>query len=64
MHVLNFIDIDDCSPNPCQNNGVCTDGVNTYTCDCGTGYEGRNCDNSKKYYLAHPCMYVDNQLIY
>ena len=25
-------DIDDCTPDPCQNGGTCTDGVNDYTC--------------------------------
>ncbi|XP_060564340.1 neurocan core protein-like isoform X3 [Ruditapes philippinarum] len=37
--------IDDCQPNPCQNNGTCTDGVNNYTCTCPEGYSGRNCES-------------------
>jgi protein crumbs len=29
---------------PCQNGGNCTDGINSYICDCsGTGFEGPNC---------------------
>ena len=39
-------DIDDCSPNPCQNGGGCTDGVDSYMCACVDGYDGLNCDNS------------------
>ena len=38
-------DIDDCDPDPCVN-GDCTDGVNTYTCDCNDGYTGTDCDQS------------------
>ncbi|XP_078660964.1 uncharacterized protein LOC144905260 [Branchiostoma floridae x Branchiostoma belcheri] len=37
------IDIDDCSSNPCQNGGVCSDGVNSYTCSCPAGFGGDNC---------------------
>ena len=38
-----FQDIDDCSPNPCQNGGTCSDEVNNYTCSCVAGYTGYNC---------------------
>ena len=31
---------------PCQNNGVCTDGNNTYTCACVAGFTGRECETS------------------
>ena len=34
-------DINDCQHNPCQNNGIYTDGVNSYTCDySGSGFTG------------------------
>jgi hypothetical protein len=36
-------DIDECVPNPCQNGGTCTDGVNSYTCSCVAGYTGNIC---------------------
>jgi len=41
-----FIDIDDCSPNPCQNGGTCSDtGANSFSCDCsGTDFEGVTCE--------------------
>ena len=43
-----FIDEDDCRPNnPCANGGSCTDGVNTFTCNCATGYTGATCATSK-----------------
>lgn len=36
-----FADIDDCLPNPCQNNGVCLDGDGKFTCKCSTGWTGK-----------------------
>ena len=35
--------IDDCLPNPCQNGGNCSDGINMYTCMCAEDFEGENC---------------------
>ena len=43
-----FLDIDDCQPQPCQNNGTCHDLVNDYRCECLVGFNGTNCENSKK----------------
>ena len=40
-------DVNDCSPNPCQNGGTCTDGVNSYTCSCAAGFTGDNCRTSE-----------------
>ena len=42
LHFL-LIDIDDCNPDPCQNGGTCTDGVNSYTCTCAPGYTDGDC---------------------
>ena len=42
-----FLDIDDCSPNPCQNGGTCEDLVNGFNCQCVPGFVGKQCDNSK-----------------
>ena len=44
-----FTDIPDCPVEPCNGHGTCTDGVNTYTCTCDTGYDGNDCEISKKY---------------
>ena len=45
-----YADVDDCNPNPCANDGTCTDGVDTYTCECAAGYEGPDCNISKWLY--------------
>ncbi|KAI8511720.1 hypothetical protein Bbelb_108200 [Branchiostoma belcheri] len=33
-----------CSGVTCQNGGTCVDGVNSYRCDCVSGYEGDHCE--------------------
>ena len=38
------IDIDDCDPKPCQNDGVCVDGVASHSCECPAGWEGAACE--------------------
>jgi hypothetical protein len=45
-HILP-LDTDDCSTNPCQNGGTCTDLVNDYVCQCVSGWEGKDCDRGK-----------------
>lgn len=35
-----ILDIDDCLPNPCKNNGICLDGDGRFTCKCATGWSG------------------------
>ncbi|XP_053395980.1 fibropellin-1-like [Mercenaria mercenaria] len=48
-------DIDDCSPNPCQNGATCVDQVNNYTCTCNLGYTGRDCDIDIGDCVPNPC---------
>ena len=43
-----LLDIDDCIINPCNNNGTCTDGIASYTCDCPLGFTGLDCETSTK----------------
>ena len=40
-------DINECSPNPCENGGRCSDGVDTFTCACAPGYTGPTCGTGK-----------------
>ena len=58
------VDIDDCNPNPCQNNGNCTDEVDDFKCDCSTSETpktGKTCeihDYCKEYrdrFSRDPC---------
>ena len=39
------LDVNECdvSPNPCNDNGLCIDGVATFYCVCKPGYEGETC---------------------
>ena len=44
-----FVDTDECSSDPCQNGGTCTDDVNSYSCACVAGYTGEDCEISMCY---------------
>ena len=58
MHALNvnlLLDIDYCTPNPCQNGGACTYGLTTYTCACLAGYTDFNCERSMCLFVFHYC---------
>ena len=35
--------IDECHDMPCLNGGTCTDGVNSFSCDCVAGFVGDTC---------------------
>ncbi len=50
--VFSFLstDIDECSPNPCLNDGTCVDGINEFTCQCANGWEGKQCDIGKPFF--------------
>ena len=40
-------DDDECSSNPCKNNGQCYDRLYGYICVCGRGLAGPNCEIGK-----------------
>ena len=46
------LDIDDCASDPCVN-GDCTDGVDSYTCDCDSGFTGVNCETGEIIFFLH-----------
>ena len=46
------IDIDDCDSYPCVN-GDCVDGLNSYTCDCYSGYTGVTCETGEIIFCLH-----------
>ena len=41
------LDIDDCVNHACINSGSCVDGINSYSCNCHTGYTGVHCQTGK-----------------
>ncbi|CAH1790536.1 unnamed protein product [Owenia fusiformis] len=41
--IIKILNIDACNASPCQNEGICSDKVNGYTCNCKVGYSGINC---------------------
>ena len=47
---------DDCDPNPCMNNGTCTNGVISFTCNCRDGFTGENCTTNIDDCDPNPCM--------
>lgn len=36
-------DTDECNPNPCHNNGSCTDQIADFECECRNGWKGKTC---------------------
>ena len=48
-------DINECTPNPCVNNGLCHKEANVYTCICNAGYAGRLCDQQIDECNSNPC---------
>lgn len=49
------INIDDCSPNPCQHGSSCIDLVNGYNCSCSDEWMGKNCTDVYDACWFAPC---------
>lgn len=47
--------IDDCSSNPCNNGGSCSDLQDDISCQCQPGYSGKFCENENDECLSDPC---------
>ena len=49
-------DSDECSTDPCGDNGSCVDQVNGFVCICDDGYEGDNCETDSDDCDPNPCL--------
>ena len=46
----------ECLHQPCQNNATCKDGINQFSCQCQTGFEGDLCQNKTDFCKSTPCL--------
>ena len=52
--------IDACASSPCQNGANCsTSQLDTYSCDCLTGYTGHNCETGKSCHYHLTVLYMN-----
>ena len=57
--------VDECSSNPCENEGTCIDNLSHYTCQCADGYNGVHCQSEIDECASQPChngAQCDNQV--
>ena len=54
-HDCLFTAIDDCSSNPCNNGGTCSDLKDDVMCKCQPGYSGKFCQIEDDECLSDPC---------
>ncbi|KAM9325272.1 protein crumbs homolog 2 [Gastrophryne carolinensis] len=50
-----FINIDECEPEPCKNDGTCIDLINGFQCQCALGYTGVLCATNIDDCENNPC---------
>ena len=53
-----FLDINECSSQPCHPNATCTDNEGSFDCECNVGYNGTGFNCSSKYIFSfvHICL--------
>ena len=49
------VNADACVASPCQNGGVCTDGIGSFTCQCRAGFTGADCSININECAINPC---------
>ena len=53
-----LVDINECNSSPCENGAICTDTINSYTCDCVEGHTGANCETGECMGLSYSFRHV------
>uniref|UniRef100_A0A8C2T3U8 Protein eyes shut homolog n=1 Tax=Coturnix japonica TaxID=93934 RepID=A0A8C2T3U8_COTJA len=49
------VNSNECISHPCQNDGLCVDGINSYRCSCQHGFTGTLCEVEINECLSRPC---------
>ncbi|XP_078605646.1 uncharacterized protein LOC144878662 isoform X13 [Branchiostoma floridae x Branchiostoma japonicum] len=49
--------INECDPDPCQNNATCIDGINKFVCNCTSGWQGVTCEEDIDECNPSPCQH-------
>ena len=55
LGILCEINVDDCVPGACHNNGTCIDRVGGFECHCPPGFVGPRCEGDINECLSNPC---------
>ena len=64
MFVYGIPGPDNCFPNPCQNEGACTNQNSSYECQCVSGYEGDECQTGEhEQQNQFDCIILDKYII-
>ncbi|XP_019643256.1 PREDICTED: LOW QUALITY PROTEIN: protein crumbs-like [Branchiostoma belcheri] len=51
------VNIDECDPDPCQNNATCIDGIDKFVCNCTSGWQGVTCEEDINECNPSPCQH-------
>lgn len=55
LGIICEINVDDCLPGACHNNGTCVDKVGGFECRCPPGFVGSRCEGDINECLSNPC---------
>jgi hypothetical protein len=56
-YVFDTLLVDNCAaPSPCQNNGTCFDGINSFTCACAAGFTDQLCSSCDPLHYGTSCL--------
>ena len=52
---LRLSEVTECIEEPCMNNATCVDLIGGYSCICGPGWNGTNCEENIQECRSDPC---------